>query len=113
MLAYCQRLLSDEDLDVHKAYGAYGTKKLYGKEVDRVERAIKAIEKDIGPGARGERELVIGKAAVGLARLYALDLQAGAALLALAFADELLGVLQGREPSYRAPEDAIALGKEG
>jgi TRAP-type C4-dicarboxylate transport system permease small subunit len=38
---------------------------------------------------------------------------AGAALLALAFADELLGVLQGREPSYRAPEDAIALGKEG
>ncbi|HSK03731.1 MAG TPA: tetratricopeptide repeat protein, partial [Kofleriaceae bacterium] len=54
---------------------------LYGKEVDRVERAIKAIEKDIQPGARGERELVIGKAAVGLARLYALDLQAGAALL--------------------------------
>lgn len=38
---------------------------------------------------------------------------AGAALLALAFADELIGVLRGREPSYRAPEDAIALGKEG
>jgi len=54
---------------------------LYGKEVDRVERAIKAIEKDVKPGDPGERELVIGKAAVGLARLYALDLQAGAASL--------------------------------
>jgi TRAP-type C4-dicarboxylate transport system permease small subunit len=38
---------------------------------------------------------------------------AGAALLALAFADELLRALRGRQPSYRAPEDAIALGKEG
>ncbi|HWO18513.1 MAG TPA: hypothetical protein VNO30_07040 [Kofleriaceae bacterium] len=55
---------------------------LYGKEVDRVERAIKAIEKEIQPGASGERELVIGKAAVGLARLYTLDLQAGSASLA-------------------------------
>jgi tetratricopeptide (TPR) repeat protein len=55
---------------------------LYGKEVDRVERAIKAIDKEIQPGDPGERELVIGKAAVGIARLYALDLQAGAALLA-------------------------------
>jgi tetratricopeptide (TPR) repeat protein len=54
---------------------------LYGKEVDRVERAIKAIEKDVKPGDMGERELVIGKAAVGLARLYALDLQAGDASL--------------------------------
>lgn len=54
---------------------------LYGKEVDRVERAIKAIEKEVKPGDAGERELVIGKAAVGLARLYSLDLQAGAASL--------------------------------
>ena len=38
---------------------------------------------------------------------------AGAALVAIAFADELLRVLRGQEPSYRAPEDAIALGKEG
>lgn len=37
----------------------------------------------------------------------------GAALLALAFADELVRVLRGQQPSYRAPEDAIALGKEG
>jgi tetratricopeptide (TPR) repeat protein len=55
---------------------------LYGKEVERVERAIKAIEKEIQPGAPGERELMIGKAAVGLARLYTMDLQAGAASLA-------------------------------
>jgi TRAP-type C4-dicarboxylate transport system permease small subunit len=38
---------------------------------------------------------------------------AGAALLALAFADELVRVLRGQDPTYRAPEDAIALGKEG
>ncbi|MCS6931738.1 MAG: TRAP transporter small permease subunit [Acetobacteraceae bacterium] len=38
---------------------------------------------------------------------------AGAALLALALADEFFRVLGGAEPSYRAPEDAIALGKEG
>lgn len=38
---------------------------------------------------------------------------AGAALLAIAFADELLRVLRGQDPTYRAPEDAIALGKEG
>jgi TRAP-type C4-dicarboxylate transport system permease small subunit len=38
---------------------------------------------------------------------------AGAALLALAFADELTRALRGEQPSYRAPEDAIALGKEG
>ncbi len=54
---------------------------LYGKEIDRVERAIKSIESEIKPGGTGEREFVIGKAAVGIARLYALDLQAGAALL--------------------------------
>lgn len=55
---------------------------LYGKEVDRVERAIKAIENEIKPGAPGERELVIGKAAVGLAKLYSLDAQAASASLA-------------------------------
>jgi len=38
---------------------------------------------------------------------------AGAALLALAFADQLLRALRGQEPSYRAAEDAVALGKEG
>jgi tetratricopeptide (TPR) repeat protein len=54
---------------------------LYGKEVERVERAIKAIENEIKPGDPGERELVIGKAAVGLARLYTLEPQAGSASL--------------------------------
>jgi acetate kinase len=37
----------------------------------------------------------------------------GAVLLAIAFIDEWLRVLRGEDPSYRAPEDAIALGKEG
>lgn len=37
----------------------------------------------------------------------------GAGLLAVAFLDEWLRVLRGQDPSYRAPEDAIALGKEG
>ncbi len=37
----------------------------------------------------------------------------GAALLAVAFLDEWLRVLRGQDPTYRAPEDAIALGKEG
>lgn len=32
-------LLSDEDLTVHKAYGAYGTKKLYGREYQGVLRS--------------------------------------------------------------------------
>jgi tetratricopeptide (TPR) repeat protein len=55
---------------------------LYGKEIDRVEKAIKALGADIKPGDAGERELLIGKVAVGLARLYAQDPQAGAASLA-------------------------------
>lgn len=63
---------------------------LYGKEVERVERAIKAIENEIKPGDPGERELVIGKAAVGLARLYTLEPQAGAASL-----DEIHKLLDG------------------
>lgn len=39
-------LLSDPDLDVHKAYGAYGTKKLYGKEVVGVIRSTFVIDSD-------------------------------------------------------------------
>ena len=37
-------LLSDEDLAVHRAYGAYGTKKLYGKEVEGVLRSTFVID---------------------------------------------------------------------
>lgn len=37
----------------------------------------------------------------------------GAALLTIAFLDELVRVLRGLTPSFRAAEDAIALGKEG
>ena len=37
-------LLSDEDLAVHQAYGAYGTKKLYGKEVEGVIRSTFVID---------------------------------------------------------------------
>jgi TRAP-type C4-dicarboxylate transport system permease small subunit len=37
----------------------------------------------------------------------------GAALLTIAFLDELGRVALGRRPSFRAAEDAIALGKEG
>src|SRR5437868_10529545 len=39
-------LLSDPDLDVHKAYGAYGAKKLYGKEVVGVIRSTFVIDAD-------------------------------------------------------------------
>lgn len=37
-------LLSDEDLAVHKAYGAYGEKKLYGKVVEGVIRSTFVID---------------------------------------------------------------------
>ena len=37
-------LLSDESLEVHKAYGAFGTKKLYGKEVEGVIRSTFVID---------------------------------------------------------------------
>ncbi|WP_431896662.1 thioredoxin-dependent thiol peroxidase [Nonomuraea sp. bgisy101] len=39
-------LLSDVDLEVHKAYGAYGAKKLYGKEVVGVIRSTFVIDAD-------------------------------------------------------------------
>ena len=37
-------LLSDPDLAVHRAYGAYGTKKLYGKTVEGVIRSTFVID---------------------------------------------------------------------
>ncbi len=37
-------LLSDEGLEVHKAYGAYGTKKLYGREYVGVIRSTFVID---------------------------------------------------------------------
>ena len=37
-------LLSDELLEAHSEYGAYGTKKLYGKEVDGVIRSTFVID---------------------------------------------------------------------
>ena len=37
-------LLSDEDLAVHRAYGAYGEKKLYGKVVEGVIRSTFVID---------------------------------------------------------------------
>ena len=37
-------LLSDESLDVHRAYRAYGPKKLYGKEVEGVIRSTFVID---------------------------------------------------------------------
>ncbi len=39
-------LLSDEDLAVHRSYGAYGTKMLYGKEVEGVLRSTFVIDED-------------------------------------------------------------------
>ncbi|MFI6298787.1 thioredoxin-dependent thiol peroxidase [Nonomuraea sp. NPDC050790] len=39
-------LLSDPELAVHKAYGAYGAKKLYGKEVVGVIRSTFVIDAD-------------------------------------------------------------------
>ncbi len=40
------RLVSDPDLDVLRAYGAYGVKKLYGKEVTGVIRSTFVIGPD-------------------------------------------------------------------
>jgi tetratricopeptide (TPR) repeat protein len=54
---------------------------LYGTELDRVDRAYKAIAKEIAPDAPGARELVIGKAAADLARIHALDPQPAATTL--------------------------------
>ncbi|MEU7001376.1 thioredoxin-dependent thiol peroxidase [Nonomuraea sp. NPDC046570] len=39
-------LLSDPELEVHKAYGAYGAKKLYGKEMIGVIRSTFVIDAD-------------------------------------------------------------------
>jgi thioredoxin-dependent peroxiredoxin len=39
-------LLSDPDLAVHQAYGAYGEKKLYGKTVEGVLRSTFVVEED-------------------------------------------------------------------
>ena len=39
-------LLSDEDLSVHRAYGAYGEKKLYGKTVEGVLRSTFVVDAD-------------------------------------------------------------------
>lgn len=39
-------LLSDEDLTVHQAYGAYGEKKMYGKTVTGVIRSTFVIDAD-------------------------------------------------------------------
>jgi peroxiredoxin Q/BCP len=37
-------LLSDEDLSVHKAYGAYGLKKMYGREYEGVLRSTFVVD---------------------------------------------------------------------
>lgn len=37
-------LLSDEDLSVHKAYGAFGAKKLYGREYEGVLRSTFVLD---------------------------------------------------------------------
>jgi thioredoxin-dependent peroxiredoxin len=39
-------LLSDTSLEVHKAYGAYGLKKLYGKEIEGVLRSTFVLDGD-------------------------------------------------------------------
>jgi peroxiredoxin Q/BCP len=39
-------LLSDPDLEVHRAYAAYGEKKLYGKTVEGVLRSTFVIDAD-------------------------------------------------------------------
>jgi len=39
-------LLSDESLDVHRAYGAFGEKKLYGKLVEGVIRSTFVVDED-------------------------------------------------------------------
>jgi tetratricopeptide (TPR) repeat protein len=46
---------------------------LYGTDTVRVDEAIKGVGKDIKPGDQGDRELVIGKASLALARLGTSD----------------------------------------
>ena len=44
-------LLSDEDKEVMNAYGSYGMKKLYGKEIEGVLRSTFVIDvDDVGVG---------------------------------------------------------------
>jgi thioredoxin-dependent peroxiredoxin len=58
-------LLSDEDLAVHKSYGAYGRKLLYGKEVEGVIRSTFVIDEE----GRVERALYNVKATGHVAKL--------------------------------------------
>ncbi len=58
-------LLSDPDLTVHKAYGAYGTKTMYGKTTVGVLRSTFVI----GPDGTIERALYNVKATGHVARL--------------------------------------------
>lgn len=58
-------LLSDPDLTVHKAYGAYGTKTMYGKTTVGVLRSTFVI----GPDGTVERALYNVKATGHVARL--------------------------------------------
>jgi len=85
---------------------------LYGTDRDRVDKAFKAVGKDIGPGDPGARELVIGKAAVELSRLGAAEGDAGA--VAAAGKSTLAEVMKSLE-EYLAknPTDKWALWLKG
>ncbi len=55
---------------------------LYGTPTDEVDGAYKTVVKDIGPDDPGARELLIGKAAMELARLHQLEPRNAATTLA-------------------------------
>jgi tetratricopeptide (TPR) repeat protein len=85
---------------------------LYGTDKDRVDKAFKAVGKDIGPDDPGARELVIGKAAVELSRLGTGEGNAGAVAAA---GKSTLGEVMKSLDDYLAkhPSDKWALWLKG
>ncbi len=85
---------------------------LYGTDAGRVDQAIKAVGKDIPPGAPGSRELMIGKVAIELSRLGQGEGETGA--VAAASKSTLAEVVKMLEDHLaKQPDDRWALWLKG
>lgn len=85
---------------------------LYGTDAGRVDQAIKAVGKDIPPGAPGSRELMIGKAALELSRLGQGEGETGA--VAAASKSTLAEVMKMLDEHLaKQPEDRWAMWLKG